>query len=44
MLDATDSKHAPWHLVHTDDKRRGRYNCIAHILSAIPYKKVKRSE
>jgi polyphosphate kinase len=44
MLEATDSKHAPWHLVHTDDKRRGRLNCIAHILSAIPYKEVKRNK
>jgi len=40
MLEATDSKHAPWHIVRTDDKRRGRLNCIAHILSAIPYKKI----
>jgi polyphosphate kinase len=42
MLDATDSKHAPWTVVRTDDKRRGRLNCIAHILSVIPYKKVPR--
>jgi polyphosphate kinase 2 len=40
MLDATDSKHAPWYVVRTDDKRRGRLNCISHILSVIPYKKV----
>jgi polyphosphate kinase len=40
MLKATDSKHAPWYLVRTDDKRRGRLNCISHILSLIPYKKV----
>jgi polyphosphate kinase 2 len=40
MLEATDSKHAPWHIVRTDDKRRGRLNCIAHILSVIPYKKI----
>jgi polyphosphate kinase len=40
MLEATDSKHAPWHIVRTDDKRRGRLNCIAHILSKIPYKKI----
>ncbi|HEX4407284.1 MAG TPA: polyphosphate kinase 2 [Xanthobacteraceae bacterium] len=39
MLKATDSKHAPWHIVRTDDKRRGRLNCISHILSHIPYKK-----
>jgi polyphosphate kinase 2 len=42
MLEATDSKHAPWALVHTDDKRRGRLNCIAHILDQIHYKKPKR--
>jgi polyphosphate kinase len=42
MLAATDSQHAPWHIVRTDDKRRGRLNCIAHILSVIPYKKIAR--
>ena len=42
MLKATDSKHAPWYIVRTDDKRRGRLNCISHILNAIPYKKVRR--
>ena len=44
MLKATDSKHAPWHIVRTDDKRRGRLNCISHILSRIPYKKIKRDK
>jgi polyphosphate kinase 2 len=44
MLEATDSKHAPWHIVRTDDKRRGRLNCISHILSVIPYKKPPRSK
>jgi polyphosphate kinase 2 len=44
MLKATDSKHAPWHIVRTDDKRRGRLNCIAHILSRIPYKKIPRGK
>jgi polyphosphate kinase 2 len=44
MLKATDSKHAPWALVRTDDKRRGRLNCIAHILDRIPYKKQKRDK
>lgn len=37
MLEATDSDDARWHIVRTDDKRRGRLNCIAHILSLIPY-------
>src|SRR5271155_3871659 len=40
MLEATDSKHAPWHLVRSDDKRKARLNCISHLLSIIPYKKV----
>jgi hypothetical protein len=42
MLNATDSKHAPWYIVRSDDKRRGRLNCISHILASIPYKKVPR--
>ena len=40
MLDATDTKHSPWHLVRSDNKRRARLNCIKHFLSLIPYKKV----
>jgi polyphosphate kinase 2 (PPK2 family) len=40
MLKNTDSKHAPWHIVRSDDKRRARLNIISHILSTIPYKKV----
>jgi len=44
MLEATDSKHAPWYVVRTDDKRRGRLNCIAHILSMIPHKKIIRGK
>lgn len=43
MLKATDTKHAPWYLVRTDDKRRARLNCISHILSLIPYKKLPQS-
>jgi polyphosphate kinase len=42
MLKATDRKHAPWHIVRSDDKRRARLNCISHILKTIPYKKVSR--
>ena len=40
MLEATDTKHAPWYLVRSDNKRRARLNCIKHLLSVIPYKKV----
>ncbi len=42
MLKATDSKHAPWHIVHSDDKRRARLNCIAHILKRIPVGKMPK--
>jgi len=44
MLDATDTKHAPWFILHSNDKRRARLNCIAHILEHIPYKKVPREK
>jgi polyphosphate kinase 2 len=44
MLAATDTKHAPWHLVRTDDKRKARLNCISHLLSMIPYGKVPREK
>jgi polyphosphate kinase 2 len=38
MLKATDTEHAPWHIVQADDKKRARLNCISHLLSQIPYK------
>ena len=44
MLDATDTKWAPWHILRSDDKKRARLNCIHHILSLIPYKKVPREK
>jgi polyphosphate kinase 2 len=40
MFDHTDIKQAPWHVVEADDKRRARLNCIAHLLSSIPYEDV----
>jgi polyphosphate kinase len=42
MLKMTDSKDAPWFIVRSDDKRRARLNCISHILSQIPTKRVTR--
>ena len=44
MLDATDTEHAPWYVLNSDDKARARLNCIAHILKQIPYKKVPREK
>ena len=40
MLDATDTKWAPWHVLRSDDKKRARLNCIRHLLDRVPYKKV----
>jgi polyphosphate kinase 2 len=44
MLEKTDTKHAPWYIVRSDDKKRARLNCIAHILSRIPHKRIKRKK
>ena len=44
MLEMTDSKHAPWYIVRSDNKRKARLNCISHILSLIPFKKVPRDK
>jgi polyphosphate kinase 2 len=44
MLDATDTRHAPWHILRSDDKKRARLNCIRHLLSQIPYKRVPRGK
>jgi polyphosphate kinase 2 len=44
MLAATDTKHAPWHVVRSDDKKRARLNLIAHLLGQIPWKKVPRGK
>ena len=40
MFAYTDIKQAPWWVVDADDKRRARLNCIAHLLSMIPYEDV----
>jgi len=44
MLEATDTKWAPWHVLRSDDKKRARLNCIRHILDLLPYKKVPREK
>jgi polyphosphate kinase 2 len=40
MLKKTDTRAAPLVIVPSDDKRTARLNTIAHLLSAIPYKKL----
>jgi polyphosphate kinase len=44
MLDATDTEHAPWHILRSDDKKRARLNCIAHLLTQIPYEQLPREQ
>lgn len=41
MFKYTDIKQAPWYVVEADDKKRARLNCIHHLLSLIPYEKIK---
>jgi polyphosphate kinase 2 len=40
MLKATDTKETAWNIIRSNDKKKARLNCITHLLSVIPYKKV----
>jgi polyphosphate kinase 2 (PPK2 family) len=42
MFAVTDLDYAPWYIVHADDKRRARLNCIFHFLNQIPYEELSR--
>jgi polyphosphate kinase len=42
MFAATDTQASPWYVVDSNDKRRGRLNCISHLLSLIPYEELER--
>jgi polyphosphate kinase len=44
MFAATDTKHAPWYVLRSDDKKRARLNCLTHILGLIPYKQVRHEK
>ena len=44
MITRTDTRHAPWRIVPSDDKKQARINCIDDILGAIPYKPVALDE
>jgi polyphosphate kinase len=44
MFAATDTKHAPWHVLRSDDKRRARLNCLAHILEVVPWKRIRHEK
>ena len=44
MFAFSDIPEAPWHVVHADEKKRARLNCISHLLSLIPYDSVPKPE
>jgi polyphosphate kinase 2 len=44
MMDHTDSAHAPWYVVDSNDKKRARLNIISHVLAQLPYKRVDREK
>jgi polyphosphate kinase 2 len=44
MFEKTDTSWAPWYVVDSNDKKKARLNLITHLLSKVPYKKVKRDK
>ena len=40
MFERTNIPEAPWYIVEGNDKKRARLNCIAHLLSQVPYQEV----
>src|SRR5271170_4620059 len=40
MLERTHIPEAPWWVIEAVDKKRARLNCIAHLLTRIPYEEV----
>lgn len=44
MFEATSHDAAPWYVLKSDDKKRARLNGIKHILSSIPYRRIKRGK
>lgn len=41
MMEYTDTDHAPWYTVESEDKRTSRINVMAHMLDVIPYEQVE---
>ena len=44
MLERTNIPEAPWYIVPGNDKKRARLNCMAHLLTLIPYADVPHPE
>ncbi|WP_394861284.1 polyphosphate kinase 2 [Vibrio cholerae] len=43
MFAYTDTKHYPWWVVPSDDKKRARLNCISHLLSSVEYQEIEHA-
>ncbi len=41
MLERTHIPEAPWWVVHADDKKKARLNCIYHLLQQMPYQETE---
>lgn len=37
MFISTDTEHAPWTVIKSDDKKRARLACLQHFLKKLPY-------
>jgi len=44
MLKATDTDHAPWYILRSDDKKRARLSCISYLLTLIPWEPIPRKK
>src|SRR5690348_888489 len=44
LFATTDTPQSPWYVVRADDKKRSRLNCIAHILSVVPWKHIAQDK
>jgi polyphosphate kinase len=44
MLLVTDTPETPWYIIRSNNKKKARLNCIAHLLSLIPVGEVPREK
>ncbi len=44
MFERTNIPEAPWFIVEANDKKRARLNCMAHLLSLLPYTDVPHEQ
>jgi polyphosphate kinase 2 len=44
MFFHTDTRDAPWTIIRSDDKKRGRINCMRHFLASLDYNGARNPE